>query len=38
VVLQLPKERQALASERLLGRVRQLSKVLNLEPRIEIVG
>jgi exopolyphosphatase/guanosine-5'-triphosphate,3'-diphosphate pyrophosphatase len=38
VVLQLPKAREALASERLLGRVRQLSKVLNLEPRIEVVG
>jgi hypothetical protein len=27
-----------LASERLLGRVRALGRLVNLEPRIEVVG
>ena len=36
VVLQLPAHRAALASDRLMGRVRALGKLLNLEPRIEI--
>jgi exopolyphosphatase/guanosine-5'-triphosphate,3'-diphosphate pyrophosphatase len=36
VVLQLPKEKEALASERLMGRMRQLSKVVGLEARIEL--
>lgn len=38
VVLQLPKSMEALASERLMGRLRALTKLLNLEPRLEIVG
>jgi hypothetical protein len=27
-----------LANERLLGRIRQLGKLINLEPRIEVQG
>ena len=38
VVLQLPKGMEDLASERLLGRVRALGRLVNLEPRIEVVG
>ena len=38
VVLELPQEMAPLANERLLGRVRALGKLLNLESRIEIVG
>jgi exopolyphosphatase/guanosine-5'-triphosphate,3'-diphosphate pyrophosphatase len=38
VVLRLPKGMEALASERLMGRLRALTKLLNLEPRLEIVG
>jgi exopolyphosphatase / guanosine-5'-triphosphate,3'-diphosphate pyrophosphatase len=38
VVLQLPPSRAALASDRLMGRVRALGKLINLEPRIEVVG
>jgi exopolyphosphatase/guanosine-5'-triphosphate,3'-diphosphate pyrophosphatase len=37
VLLQLPKGMEALASERLMGRVRALARMLNLEPRIEVV-
>jgi exopolyphosphatase / guanosine-5'-triphosphate,3'-diphosphate pyrophosphatase len=37
VVLQLPRRLEALANERLTGRVRALGKLLNMEPRIEIV-
>jgi exopolyphosphatase/guanosine-5'-triphosphate,3'-diphosphate pyrophosphatase len=37
VVLKLPKRLEGLASERLAGRMKQLSKLSNLEPRIEIV-
>jgi exopolyphosphatase/guanosine-5'-triphosphate,3'-diphosphate pyrophosphatase len=38
VVLQLPKAMETLASERLIGRVRAVARLLNLEPRIEIVA
>jgi exopolyphosphatase/guanosine-5'-triphosphate,3'-diphosphate pyrophosphatase len=38
VVLELPARAEPLANERLLGRVRQLGKLVNLEPRIEVVG
>jgi exopolyphosphatase/guanosine-5'-triphosphate,3'-diphosphate pyrophosphatase len=38
VVLQLPPSRAALASDRLMGRVRALGKLTNLEPRIEVMG
>ncbi len=38
VVLQLPHHMEPLASERLLGRVRALGKLLNLEPRIEVLS
>lgn len=38
VVLQMPKSMEALASERLLGRVRALGRMLNLEPRIEVAA
>lgn len=37
VVLQLPRSMQALASDRLINRVRALGKLLNMEPVIEIV-
>lgn len=37
VVLQLPGRRADLANERLVGRVRALAKLLNLEPVIEIL-
>ncbi|MBZ6074760.1 exopolyphosphatase [Microvirga puerhi] len=37
VVLQLPSHRADLANERLVGRVRALAKLLNLEPVIEII-
>ena len=37
VVLQLPAGMAALANERLTNRVRQLAKLLGLEPNIEIV-
>ena len=37
VVLQLPGHMEALASERLNGRMRALGKLLNMEPRIEII-
>jgi exopolyphosphatase / guanosine-5'-triphosphate,3'-diphosphate pyrophosphatase len=36
VVLQLPRSLEALANERLSGRLRALGKLLNMEPRIEI--
>ncbi|KLK91476.1 exopolyphosphatase [Microvirga vignae] len=38
VVLQLPSHLEDLANERLVGRVRALGKLLNMEPVIEIVG
>jgi exopolyphosphatase/guanosine-5'-triphosphate,3'-diphosphate pyrophosphatase len=38
VVLQLPQHMAPLASERLMGRMRQLARLLNLEPRIEILA
>jgi exopolyphosphatase/guanosine-5'-triphosphate,3'-diphosphate pyrophosphatase len=38
VILQLPGQMAPLANERLMGRVRQVAKLLNLEPRIEIAG
>jgi exopolyphosphatase/guanosine-5'-triphosphate,3'-diphosphate pyrophosphatase len=38
VVLQLPQGMEALASERLMGRVRALGRLLNLEPRIEMAA
>lgn len=37
VVLQLPRQMEALANERLAGRVRALGKLLNMEPGIEIL-
>ncbi|MGO4704283.1 exopolyphosphatase [Microvirga sp. 2MCAF38] len=37
VVLQVPSDLKELASDRLIGRVRALGKLLNLEPRIEIL-
>ncbi|MBF9232357.1 exopolyphosphatase [Microvirga alba] len=37
VVLRLPSAMEALANERLSGRVRALGKILNLEPSIEIL-
>jgi exopolyphosphatase/guanosine-5'-triphosphate,3'-diphosphate pyrophosphatase len=37
VVLQLPQRMSPLASDRLMGRMRQLGKLLNLEPRVEVV-
>jgi exopolyphosphatase/guanosine-5'-triphosphate,3'-diphosphate pyrophosphatase len=36
VVLQLPRRLEALANERLTGRVRALGKLLNMEPNIQI--
>jgi exopolyphosphatase/guanosine-5'-triphosphate,3'-diphosphate pyrophosphatase len=36
VVLQLPRSLEALANERLSGRLKALGKLLNMEPRIEI--
>jgi exopolyphosphatase/guanosine-5'-triphosphate,3'-diphosphate pyrophosphatase len=38
VVLQLPQSLAPLANERLMGRLKALAKLLNLEPRIEILG
>jgi exopolyphosphatase/guanosine-5'-triphosphate,3'-diphosphate pyrophosphatase len=38
VILQLPRGMADLANERLLGRIRQLGKLINLEPRIEVQG
>lgn len=38
VVLQLPREMAELANERLLGRMRALGKLTNLEPVIEVEG
>jgi exopolyphosphatase/guanosine-5'-triphosphate,3'-diphosphate pyrophosphatase len=38
VVLQLPEHMEALANERLSGRLRALGKLLNLSPAIEIAG
>ncbi|PVE25194.1 exopolyphosphatase [Microvirga sp. KLBC 81] len=38
VVLQLPPHLEDLANERLVGRVRSLAKLLNMESAIEIVG
>jgi exopolyphosphatase/guanosine-5'-triphosphate,3'-diphosphate pyrophosphatase len=38
IVLQLPRHMADLASERLLGRMRQLGKLINFEPRIEVMG
>jgi exopolyphosphatase/guanosine-5'-triphosphate,3'-diphosphate pyrophosphatase len=38
VVLQLPNSLAPLASERLMGRMKALGKLLNLEPRIELMG
>jgi exopolyphosphatase/guanosine-5'-triphosphate,3'-diphosphate pyrophosphatase len=37
VVLQLPTERMALGNERLTNRMRQLARLVDLEPKIEIV-
>jgi exopolyphosphatase/guanosine-5'-triphosphate,3'-diphosphate pyrophosphatase len=37
LVLQLPTEMKALANERLTSRVRQLARLVGLEPKIEIV-
>ncbi len=37
ITLQLPKDKEPLASERLMGRMRQLSKVTGLESKIEVV-
>ncbi|HZH52578.1 MAG TPA: exopolyphosphatase [Microvirga sp.] len=37
VVLQLPRRLEALANERLAGRIRALGKLLSMEPRIEFV-
>jgi exopolyphosphatase/guanosine-5'-triphosphate,3'-diphosphate pyrophosphatase len=36
VVLRLPKDLAGLANERLTGRMKQISKLSNLEARIEI--
>jgi len=38
IVLQLPQDMRALASERLANRLKQLTKIVNLDARIEIVG
>ena len=38
VVLQLPKRLAPLANERLVNRLRPLGRLVNLEPRIEVVG
>jgi exopolyphosphatase/guanosine-5'-triphosphate,3'-diphosphate pyrophosphatase len=37
VVLQLPRSMEALANERLVGRLRAVAKLLNMGPKIEIV-
>jgi exopolyphosphatase/guanosine-5'-triphosphate,3'-diphosphate pyrophosphatase len=37
VVLQLPRSIEALANERLVGRLRAVAKLLNMDPKIEIV-
>jgi hypothetical protein len=38
VTLTLPKQRAALANERLLGRMRALGRLTGLEPRIEVTN
>lgn len=35
-VLQLPRSMEALANERLIGRIRAVGKLLNMEPKVEI--
>jgi exopolyphosphatase/guanosine-5'-triphosphate,3'-diphosphate pyrophosphatase len=37
ITLQLPRDKEPLASERLMGRMRQLSKVTGLESKVEVV-
>jgi exopolyphosphatase / guanosine-5'-triphosphate,3'-diphosphate pyrophosphatase len=37
LVLKLPGDLAALASERLMNRLRQLGRLTNLEPRVELV-